>query len=101
MPRQMTWIALSMMCAALSLDASAQGRGRAPVVLPDGAAKPLVEATCSRCHALNLVVNDGYTKQEWQQVISTMVDLPSNDMAVITEYLATHFPEKPKVAAVI
>src|SRR5438876_1182527 len=83
-----------------SSDAGAQGRGRAPVTLPDGAGKEMVETTCSRCHGLGLIVNDGYAKQEWHSLISTMVSLSNNDAAVITDYLAAHFPEKPKLAPV-
>src|SRR5512140_1325693 len=89
-------------CFAASASLPAQGRGRgAPVELPDGPGRDVVQATCSGCHALNLVVNDGYSRQEWQYVISTMVNLPANDMAVITDYLATHYPEKRKPPAVV
>jgi virginiamycin B lyase len=104
MTRNIVWSSVVTVGLILGVFASAEGQGRrggAPVNLPDGTGKELVQATCARCHSLNMIVNDGYSKQEWQQVISTMVDLPRNNMEVITEYLAAHFPEKPKPPAVI
>src|SRR5207237_1333 len=104
MPRRLirTSVIAVILAFGAVANAEAQGRGRgAPVNLPEGTGKDLVQATCSRCHVLNLIVNDGYSNQEWQYVISTMVDLPKNDMEVITTYLAAHFPEKPKPAAMM
>src|SRR5437016_8515096 len=97
-----TSIGIASLAFGVLATAEAQGRGRgAPINLPEGTGKDLVETTCSRCHSLGMIVNDGYTKPEWEHVISTMVDLPKNDMSVITEYLAAHFPEQPKPPAVI
>jgi virginiamycin B lyase len=78
-----------------------QGRGRGPVTLPDGPGKALVQMNCTRCHALNLIVNDGYSRQEWPTVFNTMVDLPKDEADLLADYLAANFPEKPKPKAVI
>src|SRR5439155_22425903 len=75
-------------------------RGQA-AQLPDGNGKDAVQATCSQCHALNLVVGAGYSRAEWQEVFSSMVDLPKDRSDLIADYLGKNFPEKPKPKAVI
>jgi virginiamycin B lyase len=77
-------------------------RGGPPAVLPDGAGKELVQATCTKCHAINLVVNSaGGSRQEWEQLFTSMVAVADGDRATIGEYLAKNFPEKPRPAAVV
>src|SRR5258706_19244 len=105
MPKQVLWsliLGLSM-AAVMPLQGQgpAQGRGRGPVTLPEGAGKEIVQTACAKCHALNLVVNDGYSRQEWQQVFNTMVNLPKDQSDVLADYLAKNFPEKPKPPAVV
>src|SRR6266536_2900003 len=90
--------------SAVSLQgqAPAQGRGRgAPVALPEGPGKEIVQTACTKCHALNLIVNDGYSREEWPKVFNTMVDLPKDQADLLTDYLAKNFPEKPKPPAVV
>ncbi len=80
----------------LSQTATAQ-RGGAPVELPDGAAKELVEAACaSSCHSgRTLVRSAGYDSPgRWLEVMESMVELPEADANAIAEYLAEHFPEQ-------
>ena len=92
------WIPfLSLALLALPLDAGAQRRGR-PVDLPEGEGKALVEAACSGCHGLDRVANDGYTRDGWMRLFGTMVDLPPSQAALVADYLAANFPEKPKLA---
>ena len=77
-------------------------RGGEAVSLPDGAGKQLVEATCAKCHGLNLITSSwGNSKQGWHELIGTMVALPKDQADTITTYLATNFPEKPAPAAVV
>ena len=92
--------AAAILCGAPS--AEAQGPPPQPVQLPDGNGKELVEATCTQCHRLNLLTGSGgYTRQGWEAVISSMVGLPREQTAVLADYLATNFPEKPRPAAVL
>src|SRR5438132_7777166 len=78
-----------------------QGRGGA-VSLPDGPGKASVEAYCSRCHALGLIVNSGgYTREGWEQLFGTMIAVPKEQAAVLADYLATNFPEQPRPRAVV
>ena len=53
--------------------------GPPPVQLAEGAGREQVQATCTRCHGLNLIANSwGYTKDGWQDRIATMVKLPAD-----------------------
>jgi virginiamycin B lyase len=80
-----------------------QGRGRGQaLVLPDGPAKEIVQAQCTKCHALGLIANSGgFTKQGWDDLVGTMVQLPGDQKAPVAEYLAKNFPEQPRPPAVV
>jgi virginiamycin B lyase len=82
-----------------------QGRGGgrgAAVTLPDGPGKASVEAYCSRCHSLGLIANSGgYTRDGWQQLLSTMIAAPPEQAGVLADYLAAHFPEQPRPKPVV
>jgi virginiamycin B lyase len=69
--------------------------------LPEGSAKDMVQTTCSQCHALNLVTNAGYSRQDWEQVFTAMVKLTPDKVTAIADYLGKNFPEKPKPKAVV
>ncbi len=72
------------------------GPGRAPVALPEGPGHEAVTATCGSCHGLNMISGAaGYSQAAWRDLIATMVALPPEREAEITQYLATHFPPKP------
>ena len=78
------------------------GRGGAAVTLPEGNGKELVQATCTKCHGLNQITNSwGYDREGWELVYTSMVDVPAADRAIITNYLAAHFPEKNRPAPVV
>lgn len=78
------------------------GQRGAPVALPDGAGKELVQANCSTCHGLHLITGSwGYTRQGWETLFSSMIALPKDQAGAISGYLATHFPVKPAPEAVV
>jgi virginiamycin B lyase len=90
--------------AAPGRQSGAAGRQGGPpqVQIPDGPGREQVQATCSACHDLNLITNSfGYTKEGWQDRISTMVALPPEASSVISTYLAEHFAPKPVPGAVL
>jgi virginiamycin B lyase len=73
-----------------------QGRGGAPVQLPEGDGREAVAATCGSCHGLNSITGSaGYTPDGWRDLIATMVQLPEPQRTTIPRYLAEHFPPKP------
>ena len=76
--------------------------GPPPVQLADGPGREQVQATCTRCHGLNLIAGSwGYTKDGWQDRIATMVKLPAAELESISSYLATHYPIKDVPGAVL
>ena len=76
--------------------------GPPPVQLPEGAGREHVQATCTRCHGLNMIANSwGYTKDGWQDRIATMVKLPAAELESISSYLAAHYPIKDVPGAVL
>jgi len=101
-----TTIAIGLLCLAaigVSRQADGQGRGRGgAMTLPEGPGKDIVQAQCTKCHALGLIANSGgYTKQDWEQLFSTMVALPPAEKAEVGDYLAKNFPEQPRPKPVV
>ena len=69
----------------------------APVALPPGGAKALVEKTCGTgCHSLEVVTSQRMKAAEWNAVVQSMVarGAPASDeeVKVIAEYLAKTLP---------
>jgi virginiamycin B lyase len=102
--RSMVFILVAVSFTLLAGAPIAQ-RGGPPVQLvqlPAGAARDLVQTTCTRCHALTLIVNSwGNTREGWERLFSSMVALPSDQGSAIAEYLAANFPVKPAPEAVL
>ena len=69
--------------------------------LPDGDARALVLANCTRCHDTRVITAAGFTRQDWGIVTSSMVSLPEDQMTAIGDYLHAHFPERRKPPAVL
>src|SRR5688572_25221955 len=71
--------------------------------LPDGPGKEAVVAYCSGCHGLSRVAASGYPQAYWHTAIRMMlnfgVPIPSDQINVVTDYLAKSFPEKAKPVA--
>jgi virginiamycin B lyase len=92
-------VALSV--AAVHTQARGQGRGQ-PFTLPDGAGKEIVQAQCTKCHALGLIANSGgYTRQGWEELVGTMVVLADDQRTQVGDYLGRNFPEQPRPPAVV
>ncbi len=98
-------IGLTILTFALPLRGQPQMQGRAAIQLPDGEAKPIIEAACSVCHSLGNITNSGHTPEEWKTTIAMMrnagADLPADKVEMVTNYLIENFPEKPAPPAVI
>src|SRR2546426_1176541 len=63
------------LCFVLSAQSQESGQGpRAPILLPDGPGKAVVQTACVVCHDLERVTRPtGATKQEWQNTVDYMV----------------------------
>jgi virginiamycin B lyase len=71
-------------------------RGGGQPQLPEGSGRDIVQAQCVACHGLNQITGAaGYNQEGWKHVIDSMIKLPADEMAAATQYLASHFPEKP------
>ena len=67
-------------------------RGGGP--LPAGEGRELVEAACTQCHGTGQIIGSvGYDEVGWRDLINTMMELPDGEAAIVTRYLASHFPE--------
>ena len=83
------------------LSAQRGGRGAA-APLPDGEGKQLTEKLCTTCHPTSMIVaSNGYTREGWKQLFDSMVEVPATESAVLADYLAKNFPEKPAPEAVV
>jgi len=99
--------ALKLFCLVTVLLAGpvAMAQRPAPVQLPDGPGKLLVENLCTTCHSTATIAGSaGYgSAAEWRRVFSTMIELPDSQAHTISTYLAEHFPEdvsrRPKLIA--
>ncbi|MXO89637.1 cytochrome C [Altererythrobacter aquaemixtae] len=70
--------------------------------LPEGEGKALVEGVCSSCHRTSVIErSSGYTREDWQFLASTMIDLSNNPDTenAILDYLAANFPPSANRAA--
>ena len=83
-------IVLIAALTTLGLPALAQAQG---MELPDGEGKELVQASCVACHQTNLITaSAGFTHEQWDHLISKMIDLPDPLRSGVTQYLAANFP---------
>jgi virginiamycin B lyase len=84
---------------------AAAAGARSQTTLPEGNGRELVQRTCSQCHGLAQVVNSGYTRKGWANVVAMMVNagakLSPSQVGSVVEYLAKNFPERAKPAAAI
>lgn len=68
--------------------------------LPNGNGKEVVQTICTGCHDLEPITGTGFTKEDWEIVVKSMIDMGATikpeEVALITNYLATNFPPKPK-----
>lgn len=60
--------------------------------LPDAAGKDTVQRVCGACHPATVVVGQGRTREEWGQVVASMISRgakgSASDFATVTDYLA-------------
>src|SRR6059058_3290230 len=66
--------------------------------LPDGPGKAILEAKCSRCHTPDVVRTYRHTTDDWQDEVSSMIDMGANvtddEFPVLVQYLATNWGPK-------
>lgn len=94
----------SGLIGAVLMAAAAPALGQNGATLPPGAGHDTVQAACAGCHELARVTTSGYDREGWKQTLDRMVAVgarvPADKQGELVDYLATHFPEKPKPAGV-
>jgi len=64
----------------------------------DAAGKKILEESCTTCHDLDLVSGQHLSKDEWQQIVNSMVAkgaaVSDKDAPVLVEYLAKTYGKK-------
>ena len=67
--------------------------------LPNGNGRDMVQMICSGCHDLSPITDGGFSRQDWETVVKSMIDMGASikpeQVAVIANYLAANFPPKP------
>jgi len=69
--------------------------------LPAGPGKDLVQNICGSCHDFTPITDSiGFSKEDWTTVVEAMISMgapiKSEQIPVITDYLAKNFPPKKK-----
>ena len=68
--------------------------------LPDGNGKEVVQMVCTGCHDLEPITATGFTREDWGIVVQSMImmgaTIKPEQVSLITNYLASNFPPKPK-----
>jgi competence ComEA-like helix-hairpin-helix protein len=63
--------------------------------LPAGPGKEILQKSCTECHTLEAIPHLKYTKEKWQTLVYSMVDMGAEVSAaqidVIVDYLAKNF----------
>jgi virginiamycin B lyase len=68
--------------------------------LPNGNGRDMVQMICSGCHDLEPITTGGFSRQDWEIVVKSMIDMGATitpeQVSVITNYLSVNFPPKTK-----
>jgi competence protein ComEA len=71
--------------------------------LPDAPGKDVVQRVCGACHAPEMVIGKGNTRDGWTQVVGEMISRGAQgsdeDFGAIVDYLTANFPPKPDATA--
>jgi virginiamycin B lyase len=71
----------------------------------DGDTAKLVAARCTQCHELARVTGAGYSATDWHNVLDMMRNVGATfsdaEAATLVAYLAEHYPERARPAAVM
>lgn len=85
------------MCVALAWAGAASTQ---TPELPEGDGKKIIERACTTCHGVAEITKfrDYYTKDDWRDIVTTMVkygaELKDGESEVLVEYLGKHLSKK-------
>jgi mono/diheme cytochrome c family protein len=99
MKRAKILFAVASACAATLAAQSPKAR----LQFPDAPGKETVQKVCGSCHGAEVIVPKGLTRQQWGDVIASMVTRGAKgtdeEFAQVLDYLATNFPPSKTPAA--
>ena len=76
-----------------------------PKQLPEGEGRKSVEGACASCHGLNVVTAKPRGKDEWQELVKTMVargaPLAADEAGRVAAYLARNFGPKDRAKELV
>ena len=91
--------------AAVVFSSATSAQPQSRRTAPEGNGKQILETACTTCHPITMITNAGHTREDWQLVMERMVsagaEVPQNEIATVTDYLAKNFPEGNVPKAVI
>jgi virginiamycin B lyase len=100
-----TILAAAVLCSTAFAQGGRKGSKQAAAPLPEGNGKQILESACTTCHPISMITNAGHTREDWQLVMERMMsagaEVPQNEIATVTDYLAKNFPEGNVPPAVI
>lgn len=97
--------AAALAAIAAGVVAAAAAQDLAAPELPAGEGAELVDAICSGCHSLRLVLQQGMSRDRWAETIDWMVEeqgmaeLDAETGDAILDYLAAHFGDEFRAGA--
>ncbi len=74
--------------------------GKPSMQFPDAPGRDTAQKVCGTCHGAEVVVSKGLTRQDWTQVIASMVTRGAkgsdDEFAQVLDYLTANFPPRTK-----
>jgi mono/diheme cytochrome c family protein len=71
--------------------------------LPDAPGRDTLQKLCGSCHSANIVLGRGLTRQEWGEVVASMVSRGAKgtqpEFAQVVDYLAHNLPPTPSASS--
>ena len=78
------------------------GAGAHAQELPEGQGKTLVQAACTQCHGVDVIVGQPRSREDWTEVVSRMVgngaQLSDEDYNQVIQYLSAYLGPAPQNA---
>lgn len=94
---------IRLICAMGGLVLLARSAMAQSPALPDAPGRDTVERVCGACHPATVVMGRGRTREEWGQVVASMITRGAKgsaaDFETVTNYLAKNLPAKASAGA--
>jgi mono/diheme cytochrome c family protein len=86
----------AILCAAAAACVSTSAFAQSP--FPPGDGHDLVAQHCVQCHAADVIISSGKTREDWMATVSTMIGMgaaiPESETTKVVDYLAKNFPPR-------